>query len=85
MSLVSEASVLSAAESARSYYQPGLHRHQSGRGVQATRPRPPTSSGVASTSPISQDHGLGLKCLALPTVLDDFSRFIVAWKLLCDP
>jgi hypothetical protein len=25
---------LSAAESARSYHQPGLHRHQSGRGVQ---------------------------------------------------
>ena len=31
---VSEALGLSAAESARSYYQPGLHRHQSGRGVQ---------------------------------------------------
>jgi hypothetical protein len=31
---VSEASGLSAAESARSYHQPGLHRHQSGRGVQ---------------------------------------------------
>jgi transposase InsO family protein len=65
---------LSAAESARSYHQPDLYRHQSGRGIRG------------------QDHGAqpalftylkikGWGWYYLSTVLDDFSRFIVAWKL----
>ena len=67
---VSEASVYRLLESARSYRRPGLHRHQSGRGIQG------------------QDHGAqpalattGWGWCYLSTVLDDFSRFIVAWKL----
>jgi hypothetical protein len=66
---------LSALESARSYHQPGLHRHQSGRGI---RPRRPTSSG-RPTSPISRLRG-GAGTIS-PPYWDDFSRFIVAWKL----
>ena len=73
---------LSAAESARSYYQPGLHRHQSGRGVQGQDHGPQPSSGRL-TSPISRSRaGAGAIC---STVLDDFSRFtVVAWKLCAD-
>ena len=76
---VSEASIYRLLKSARSHHEPGLHRYQSGRGVQG------------------QDHGAQpalrvtdftyLKITGwgwyhyLSTVLDDFSRFIVAWKL----
>ena len=71
---VSEASV-SGSENARSYHQPGLHRHESGRGVQG-QDRRPTSSGRPTSHSRSRD---GL--VYLSTVLDNFSRFIVAWKL----
>jgi transposase InsO family protein len=62
----------SAAESARSHRQPGLHRHQGGRGIQGQDHGP--EPALADRLHLPQGHGLGL-------VLDDFSRFIVAWKL----
>ena len=49
---------LSAAESARSYHQPGLHRHQSGRGVQGQDHG--AQPALADRFHLSQDHGLGL-------------------------
>ena len=55
---VSEASGLSAAESARSHHQPSLHRHQSGRGVQGQDHG--AQPALADRLHLSQDHGLGL-------------------------
>ena len=76
---ISEASVYRLFESARSYRESGLHRHQSGRGIQGQdRVGQPA---LADRLHLSQDHGLGLGLGYLSTVLDDFSRFIVAWKL----
>src|SRR6202022_3194146 len=68
---------LSPAEGARPDRQPGLHRDEGGRQVQG------------------QDHGahqlwqtdftylkvIGWGWFYLSTVLDDFSRYIIAWKL----
>jgi hypothetical protein len=65
------------SESARSHHQPGLHRHQSGRGVQGQDHG--AQPALADRLHLSQDHGWGWYYLS--TVLDDFSRFIVAWKL----
>ena len=76
---VSEASVYRLFESARSYRQPGLHRHQSGRGIQGQDHG--AQPALANRLHLSQDYGLGLGLGYLSTVLDDFSRFIVAWKL----
>ena len=55
---VSEASVYRLAESARSHHQPGLHRHQSGRGVQGQDHG--AQPALADRLHLSQDHGLGL-------------------------
>ena len=74
---VSEASVYRLFESARSYHQPGLHRHQSGRGIQGQDHG--AQPALANRLHLSQITGWGWCYLS--TVLDDFSRFIVAWKL----
>ena len=51
---------LSAALKAHDHHhQPGLHRHQSGRGVQGTRPRFPTQLWQIELH-LSQDHEKGL-------------------------
>ena len=55
---VSEASVYRLFESARSYHQPGLHRHQSGRGIQGQDHG--AQPALANRLHLSQDHGLGL-------------------------
>ena len=49
---------LSASESARSYHQPGLHRHQSGRGVQGQDHG--AQPALADRLHLSQGYGLGL-------------------------
>ena len=68
---------LSASESARSYHQPGLHRHQSGRGVQDKT----TAPNQLWQTDFTYLKITGWGWYYLSTVLDDFSRFIVAWKL----
>ena len=55
---VSEASVYRLFESARSYHQSGLHRHQSGRGIQGQDHG--AQPALADRLHLSQDHGLGL-------------------------
>ena len=70
-------------KAARSYHQPGLHRHQSGRGVQGQDHS--AQPALADRFHLSQDLRAGVGAHYLSTVLDDFSRFIVAWKLLCVP
>ena len=55
---VSEASVYRLFESARSYHQPALHRHQSGRGIQGQDHG--AQLALADRLHLSQDHGLGL-------------------------
>ena len=55
---VSEASVYRLLESARSYHQSGLHRHQSGRGIQGQDHG--AQPALADRLHLSQDHGLGL-------------------------
>ena len=55
----------------------GLHRDQSGRGVQGQDHG--AQPALADRLPLSQGYGWGWYYLS--TVLDDFSRFIVAWKL----
>ena len=55
---VSEASVYRLFESARSYREPGLHRHQSGRGIQGQDHG--AQPALADRLHLSQDHGLGL-------------------------
>ena len=49
---------LSASESARSYHQPGLHRHQSGRGIQGQDHG--AQPALANRLHLSQGYGLGL-------------------------
>ena len=55
---ISEASVYRLLESARSYREPGLHRHQSGRGIQGQDHV--GQPALADRLHLSQDHGLGL-------------------------
>ena len=55
---VSEASVYRLLESTRSYHQPGLHRHQSGRGIQGQDHG--AQPALADRLHLSQGHGLGL-------------------------
>ena len=54
---VSEASVYRLLKSARSYHQPGLHRHQSGRGIQGQDHG--AQPALANRLHLSQDHGRG--------------------------
>ena len=49
---------LSASESARSYHQSGLHRHQSGRGIQGQDHG--AQPALADRLHLSQGYGLGL-------------------------
>jgi hypothetical protein len=49
---------LSVAESARSHRQPGLHRHQGGRGVPGQNHG--AEPALTDRLQLSQDHGLGL-------------------------
>ena len=77
---VSEASVYRLFESARSYHQPGLHRHQSGRGIQGQDHG--AQPALADRLHLSQDHGLGL---VLP--LDRAGRLLALHcrlEALCD-
>jgi transposase InsO family protein len=59
------------------HHQPSLHRHQGGRTIQGQDHG--AQPALADRLHPSQDHGWGWYYLS--TVLDDFSRFIVAWKL----
>jgi transposase InsO family protein len=60
-----------------SHHQPGLHRHQGRRRVRG-QDDAPTSSG-RPTSPNLKVIGWGW--FYLSTILDDFYRYIIAWKL----
>jgi transposase InsO family protein len=68
---------LPPAEGARPDRQSGLHRHRGGRCVQGQhhRPQPALATGFTYLKVI------GSGWFYLSTVLDDFSRYIVAWKL----
>ena len=68
---------LSASESTRSYHQSGLHRHQSGQGVRDKT----TAPNQLWQTDFTYLKISGWGWYYLSTVLDDFSRFIVAWKL----
>src|SRR5262249_511191 len=74
---VSEASVYRLLKSRDLIASPGLYRDQGGRCVQGSRPPPLTSCG----KPTSPSEGDWLGLFYLSTVLDDFSHYIVAWKL----
>ena len=70
---------LSASKSTRSHHQPGLHRDQSGRDVQGSRPRS-AQPALADRLHLSQDHGLGLVTISPPRRLTTSQRFIVACR-----
>ena len=79
---VSEASVyrLSPAQGRRPDHQPGLHRDKGGQRVQGQDDR--DQPAVADRFHLSEGHRLGLVLpFYLSTILDDFSRYIIAWRL----
>ena len=75
---VSEASVYRLLKAHDFYHQPGLHRHQRAEEFK-DKTTAPNQLWQGPISPISASRaGVGNY---LSIVLDDFSRFIVAWKL----
>ena len=74
---VSEASVYRLLKAHDLITKPGLHRHQGGVRVQGQDHG--AQPALADRLHLPEDNRLGWYYLS--TVLDDFSRYIVAWKL----
>ena len=73
---------LSAAESARSYYQPGLHRHQSGQ--EEFKDKTTAPNQLLRQTDFTYLKITGWGWCYLSTVLDDFLALHCRLEALCD-